>query len=131
MSRILIRQDTAANWSTANPILARGEPALDLTNSRLKVGDGVTAWNGLPAYDPIVGLPRILCIGDWTCSIEANATTGVITMRAVGPGPVTKLLTWTPSTNALVADGKPMATQEWVSARLDGALVIGPVILAG
>ena len=46
--RMRIRRGTAAEWSSANPVLAEGEPGLDTTNNILKIGDGVTAWNSLP-----------------------------------------------------------------------------------
>ena len=45
---ITIRRDTAANWATANPILASGEIGYDLTNLQTKVGDGSTVWTALP-----------------------------------------------------------------------------------
>lgn len=47
-SRIQLRRDTAANWTSINPVLAQGEPGLDTTIDLLKYGDGVTAWNDLP-----------------------------------------------------------------------------------
>ena len=50
-TQIKLRRDTAANWSSANPVLAQGEPGYDLTSKRLKIGDGVTAWNVLAWFD--------------------------------------------------------------------------------
>jgi cytoskeletal protein CcmA (bactofilin family) len=47
-SRIQLRRDTAANWTSINPVLALGEPGLDTDIDLLKYGDGVTAWNDLP-----------------------------------------------------------------------------------
>lgn len=44
------RFDTAAAWSSANPVLLTGELGINTTNGRLKTGDGVTSWNSL-AYD--------------------------------------------------------------------------------
>lgn len=44
---IQIRRDTEANWKAANPILAQGEPALEIDSKKEKIGDGVTAWNAL------------------------------------------------------------------------------------
>jgi len=41
------RRDTSANWSAVNPVLADGEPGFDKTERRLKIGDGVTAWDDL------------------------------------------------------------------------------------
>jgi Major tropism determinant N-terminal domain/Phage tail repeat like len=47
MTTIRVRRGTAAQWSTANPILALGELGLETDTSKLKGGDGVTAWNSL------------------------------------------------------------------------------------
>lgn len=41
------RRGTAVEWQS-NPVLAEGEPGIDLTARRMKVGDGVTAWSALP-----------------------------------------------------------------------------------
>jgi len=46
-----LRRDTAANWSSTNPVLSQGEPGWDLTNNILKIGDGATAWNSLSTTD--------------------------------------------------------------------------------
>jgi hypothetical protein len=46
-NRIQLRRDTAANWTRENPVLSQGEPGFDLTENKLKVGDGVTAWADL------------------------------------------------------------------------------------
>lgn len=47
-NKIQLRRDTAANWGRINPILADGEPGLDITNNKIKMGDGTTAWSSLP-----------------------------------------------------------------------------------
>jgi hypothetical protein len=46
-TRIKLRRDTAANWTTANPILAAGEPGLESDTGKIKYGDGETAWTSL------------------------------------------------------------------------------------
>ena len=46
--RIQIRRDTKARWSDLNPILAAGEMGFEIDNNRLKIGNGITAWNSLP-----------------------------------------------------------------------------------
>ncbi len=51
---IQLRRDTEANWSSANPILAKGEFGVDLTNKKFKIGDGITAWNDL-SYNESAG----------------------------------------------------------------------------
>ena len=45
--RVLQRRDTAANWSSANPILAEGEIGIVTDTKGYKIGDGSTAWNDL------------------------------------------------------------------------------------
>lgn len=46
-SKILIRRDTTANWSTNNPTLAAGEIGFDTIVGKHKIGDGSTPWNDL------------------------------------------------------------------------------------
>lgn len=46
--RIQIRRDTKAKWTDLNPILAAGEMGFEIDNNRLKIGNGITAWNSLP-----------------------------------------------------------------------------------
>lgn len=49
-TKIQLRRDTAANWTSVNPVLLEGEVGLELDTGKSKVGDGSTAWNSL-AYD--------------------------------------------------------------------------------
>jgi hypothetical protein len=46
-TRIKLRRDTAANWTSNNPILADGEPGLETDTGKIKYGNGATAWAGL------------------------------------------------------------------------------------
>lgn len=48
------RKDTAANWTSANPVLLDGEYGLETDTKKRKLGDGVTAWTSLAYYsDPL------------------------------------------------------------------------------
>ena len=47
-SRIQLRRDTAANWASANPLLAAGEPGLEVDSGLIKYGNGTQNWNDLP-----------------------------------------------------------------------------------
>lgn len=44
---VQVRRDTAANWISANPVLAAGEWARETDTGKLKIGDGITPWTGL------------------------------------------------------------------------------------
>jgi len=46
---VQVRRDTAANWASANPVLAAGEQGLATDTGAEKIGDGATAWNALPS----------------------------------------------------------------------------------
>jgi len=52
-NKIQFRRDTAANWATANPTLASGELAYETDTKKYKMGDGSTAWNGLPYFQDL------------------------------------------------------------------------------
>ena len=45
--RFQLRYDTVANWTSTNPVLEKGEPAVDETH-KIKLGDGVSKWKDLP-----------------------------------------------------------------------------------
>lgn len=52
--QIQLRRDTAANWTSSNPILADGEIGLERDTDQFKVGNGVDNWATRP-YGGIVG----------------------------------------------------------------------------
>lgn len=50
-SRIIIRNDTAANWSSANPVLLKGELGIETDTGVVKYGDGVATWDNALAIN--------------------------------------------------------------------------------
>ena len=86
-SIIQIRRDTASNWTTANPILALGEMGAETDTSKIKIGDGVTAW---------ASVPYLIDAGDYltatstntltnkTIAYADNTLTGVVPTSAIG-----------------------------------------------
>lgn len=46
-TRIRLRRATPSEWSGINPILALGEAGYELVTRKIKIGDGVSAWNAL------------------------------------------------------------------------------------
>lgn len=48
--RFKFRRGTAAEWTTANPVLLTGEPGLETDTGKMKYGDGTTAWNSLAYF---------------------------------------------------------------------------------
>lgn len=67
--QIQLRYDSAANWTSNNPILGIAEAGYELVTGNVKIGDGVTRWNALSYKifnikgdkgDPGTGLSRQL-----------------------------------------------------------------------
>src|SRR5512147_581338 len=66
------RRDTAANWTSADYILASGEIGVESDTLKFKIGNGVTSWNflayqgtgggggGSSAWVDITGTPTTL-----------------------------------------------------------------------
>lgn len=50
-TRLVLRNGTAAQWNEANPVLLKGEVGLENDTKRLKIGDGIAAWDELPYSD--------------------------------------------------------------------------------
>lgn len=49
-TRFRLRNDTAADWTAADPVLLLGEIGVETDTRRYKIGDGTTAWSGLSYY---------------------------------------------------------------------------------
>jgi len=45
--KILFRRDTAANWTSQDPVLSAGEIGLETDTNKIKLGDGSTNWVSL------------------------------------------------------------------------------------
>jgi hypothetical protein len=48
--QIQLRRGTASQWTSTNPTLAAGEIAIETDTSKLKLGDGSTAWTSLAYF---------------------------------------------------------------------------------
>lgn len=44
---IKLKRGQSSSWTNLNPVLAPGEPGFELDTGRLKIGNGVDAWNKL------------------------------------------------------------------------------------
>jgi hypothetical protein len=52
--QIQLRNDTATNWTSANPVLAQGEMGVELDTGLFKLGNGIDNWADLD-YTPLSG----------------------------------------------------------------------------
>lgn len=84
--RIKHRRDTAASWTSNNPVLQPGEFAWESDSNKLKIGDGVNAWNSLPYF----GAASAALVEGTNCIRTIAASTA--TAQAHGLGGMPKLV---------------------------------------
>lgn len=92
---IKLRGDTAANWTSADPVLSAREVGLETDTRKFKIGDGVNEWSELPyaaatATRDSLGLdtddsPQFTGIelGNASDTTLARGSAGVVTIEGV------------------------------------------------
>ena len=78
-TRIQLRGDTAARWTSFNPTLYPREVGVETDTLKLKVGNGTTPWTSLPYLSSGGG-------GGAVSSV--NGATGVVVLDAADVGAV-------------------------------------------
>jgi hypothetical protein len=83
-TQIQFRRDTAANWTSVNPILASGELGLVTDTGAYKIGNGTDAWNTLPynTMDNSVGVLTMSGAAD--PSTPSSGTMALYARRVAG-----------------------------------------------
>ena len=85
---IKLRRDTAANWTSENPILAAGEPGLETDTLRLKYGDGANTWANL-SYQSVANATFATNATNATNANVANIANLVAVANVSGIGNIT------------------------------------------
>jgi hypothetical protein len=92
-AKIQVRNGTAAQWTSANPMLLSGEIGFETDTGKQKIGDGVTAWTALAYYhDPDLSGDYAAIDHNHAGVYEATGTaSGLITTHeaAINPHPGT------------------------------------------
>jgi len=83
--RIQLRRDTAADWTSNNPILAEGEYGYETDTGKHKIGNGVGTWTALP-YNSDVSWGSIIGTlsnqTDLQAALDLKATSSSVTAKA-------------------------------------------------
>lgn len=110
MTHIQQRRDTAATWTSVNPILYEGEAGHETDTGKWKLGDGSTAWNALPYksdVDSVAGKTGVVTLEVADIADAAPIDSPVFTGNPTAPTPP-----------ALDNDSS-LATTGWVQDRLE------------
>ena len=78
--KVQFRRGTAAQWTSANPILSQGEAGYEYDTGKFKIGNGSQAWNSLPYSSGTTG---------------PTGPTNSLTIGTVSAGPAAATITGT------------------------------------
>ena len=71
--RLLVRRDTAANWTSINPTLASGEFGYETNTGKFKIANGSTAWTPLAySIDTNIGFASLNSLSDVAITTVAD-----------------------------------------------------------
>ena len=76
-TRILLRNDVATAWTTANPVLMKGEIGIEIDTNKFKIGDGTKKWNELSYVGTDI---EIAGSGSVIVDAVVNKSTGKLTL---------------------------------------------------
>jgi hypothetical protein len=123
--RILIRRDTAANWTANNPTLAAGEFGHETDTGKLKLGTGAIAWNSLGYQN------NVTSVNGQTGAVSGLAPTADPTFTGTVVLPATTSIGTVTSTEIGYVDGVTSAIQTQLDAKapLASPTFTGTVVL--
>jgi hypothetical protein len=106
-ARMVQRNDTAANWTTTNPVLLKGEMGVEIDTAKVKFGDGVSTWtalgysgvmvvasgtNGHITIDGVDTTVYTLPVGGAAIGgVKSGTGTGIVSIDAEGNMTITKV----------------------------------------
>jgi hypothetical protein len=109
--RILIRRDTAANWTANNPTLAAGEFGHETDTGKLKLGTGAIAWNSLGYQN------NVTSVNGQTGAVSGLAPTADPTITGTVVLPSTTSIGNVTSTEIGYVDGVTSAIQTQIDTK--------------
>ncbi len=111
-TKIQLRRDTAADWTSNNPTLAAGEFGWESDTNRFKIGDGSAAWNSLSYSDTLKTLGDIAVTGS-TISAPSN---GDLTLTTSGTGNV--------NVGEITINGTTLSSSDSSSININEGLIV-------
>lgn len=116
--QIQFRRGTAAQWTSANTVLAEGEMGIETDTSKYKIGDGTTAWTSL-SYSSLPSTAIDPAIFDAKGDIIAASAADTAARVAVGS-----------NNQILMADSAQTAGVKWAASATSTLTTTGDILYA-
>jgi hypothetical protein len=88
--RIQLRRDTAANWTSANPVLLAGEIGIETDTLQFKIGNG-NNWNSITDYANTTPADLSTSLEDYILLSDRGAANGVASLNSSTKVPNTQI----------------------------------------
>jgi hypothetical protein len=82
--RIQLRRDTAANWTSSNPVLRAGELGIETDTLKFKIGNGSSTWTQITSYANITPTGLSNSLGSYILSADQGNAGGPAELDANG-----------------------------------------------
>jgi hypothetical protein len=73
-TKIQVRRDSSADWTTINPVLSEGEIGFETNTGKFKIGNGSSAWSALSYFGGEVDLSTYLTISSASTTYLTQAS---------------------------------------------------------
>ena len=109
-----MRNDTAANWNSKNPVLAKGEMGVEIDTKKFKFGDGITKWQELSYASS----------NEYDLPTATTSTLGGVKSQAAGTDKVVVASDGTMSVSEVTAASITLSGDVSGSASFDGSAAV-------
>ena len=82
--RIQLRRDTAANWTSTNPVLRAGEFGIETDTLKFKIGNGSSTWTQITAYANVTSSGLTTSLNDYILEADLGNPSGPAKLNASG-----------------------------------------------
>ena len=74
--RIQLRRDTAANWTSSNPVLRAGELGIETDTLKFKIGNGSSTWTQITNYANVTSTGLANSLNDYILAADQGNAGG-------------------------------------------------------
>jgi len=82
--RIQLRRDTAANWTSTNPVLRAGEFGIETDTLKFKIGNGSSTWTQITNYANVTSSGLTTSLNDYILEADLGNPSGPAKLNASG-----------------------------------------------